>query len=89
MLFIVNKSPFNSKSLDSCLKVAKKGDTILLIEDGVYAVGTHLEKAIKKQIAVYALQADLEARGLKSSIPIVDYSGFVRLVEKDAVVSWM
>lgn len=71
------------------MNVAKKGDTILLIEDGVYAVGTHVEKAIKKQVAVYMLQADLKARGLKSSIPQVDYSGFVELVEKDVTVSWI
>ena len=36
MLHIVNKSPFTTTSLESCLRVAKPGATILLIEDGVY-----------------------------------------------------
>jgi len=37
MLHIVNKSPFENSSLDSCLRVAAKGAALLLIEDGVYA----------------------------------------------------
>ena len=38
MLHTVNKSPFESNSLEICLKHAKDGHDILLIEDGVYAV---------------------------------------------------
>ncbi len=88
MLFIVNKSPFASKSFDSCLKIARKGDTILLIEDGVFAVQMDVYPA-QKGIALYALKADVEARGINPSVPVVDYEGFVDLVEKDTVVSWL
>ncbi len=89
MLFILNKSPFASKSLDSCLKVAQNGDTLLLIEDGVLAVKSgELEKAKEREIRVYALRADVEARGVTSSVPVVDYEGFVDLVEKNKVVNW-
>lgn len=90
MIYIINKSPFSSKALDSCLNVAQEGDTILLIEDGVYAAGTNskLKKATEKHITVYALQADLTARGIESAVSVVDYLGFVELVEKDTAVSW-
>ena len=37
MLHTVNKSPFDHNSLESCLKFARKGSAVLLIEDGVYA----------------------------------------------------
>jgi hypothetical protein len=36
MLHIINKSPLERNSLDSCLRVASEG-SILLIEDAVYA----------------------------------------------------
>ena len=37
MLHTVNKSPFDSHSLQTCLGLAKAGSDILLIEDAVYA----------------------------------------------------
>ena len=90
MLFIINKSPFASKSLDSCLKIADEGDTILFIEDGVCAVNLeNLDNIRKRGITLYALKVDVEARGISSSIPVTDYEGFVDLVEKDSVVSWI
>jgi tRNA 2-thiouridine synthesizing protein B len=38
VLHIINKSPFDRNSLDSCLRLAKADSPILLIEDGIYAV---------------------------------------------------
>ncbi|MDO9318723.1 MAG: sulfurtransferase complex subunit TusB [Gammaproteobacteria bacterium] len=35
-LHTVNKSAFGSDALASCLRVARSGDAILLLEDGVY-----------------------------------------------------
>ena len=35
-LHTVNKSPFSSEALASCLRVVRPGDAILLMEDGVY-----------------------------------------------------
>lgn len=35
-LHTVNKSAFGSEALASCLRVARSGDAILLLEDGVY-----------------------------------------------------
>ena len=37
MLHIVNKSPHQARSLESCLRLALPGHAVLLIEDGVYA----------------------------------------------------
>ncbi len=37
ILHTVNKSPFEKNNLESCLRYAKSGSAILLIEDGIYA----------------------------------------------------
>lgn len=99
MLHTVNKSPLDRNALDSCLAHAKKGSAILLIEDGVYAVmkGTASAKKLEqtmKTIPVYALQPDVEARGMKDrvldGVKLVDYSGFVDLAaEYPTVQSWL
>lgn len=99
MLHIVNKSPFENTSLDSCLRVAGKDSALLLIEDGVYAVAKHnaLETKMKQAlqtVKIYALWPDLEARGMQDAIldgvKLVGYDGFVDLVaEHDSVQSWL
>jgi tRNA 2-thiouridine synthesizing protein B len=97
VLHIINKSPFLFSALDACLRFAKKGDPILLYEDGVYAAssGTKIESLminVIKEHPVYALQADLKARGINNvihGIEIVDYAGFVDLVEQHKVNSWV
>ena len=99
MLHIVNKSPFENTSLDSCLRVTGKDGALLLIEDGVYAVAKHNahEAKIKqalKTVKIYALWPDLEARGMQDAIldgvKLVGYDGFVDLVaEHDSVQSWL
>jgi tRNA 2-thiouridine synthesizing protein B len=49
MLHTVNKSPFERNTLESCLRHAKNGSAVLLIEDGVYAAiaGSAIEERIK------------------------------------------
>jgi tRNA 2-thiouridine synthesizing protein B len=99
MLHIVNKSPFQTRTLDSCLRIAQPGDALLLIEDGVYGatLGTAAESAVRQacgSLKVYALQPDLEARGvagkLIEGITPVDYGGFVDLtIEHTASNSWL
>lgn len=99
MLHIINKSPFTSTSLKSCLGVAKSGGAILLIEDGVYAalgnstVAELMATAIQEH-KVYVLKPDADARGLQDKmmegIDSVDYSGFVELVtNNDTNQSWL
>ena len=100
MLHLVNKSPFEKTTLQSCLRLAKKDSAVLLIEDGVYAAlkGTAVSDEIAsrvKEIAFYALGPDIAARGLSESplidgVQVVDYGGFVDLVaEHDATQSWL
>ena len=99
MLHTVNKSPFERNALESCLRYAKKGSAILLIEDGVYAAtkGTTVADQITAAMGdceVYALQGDLEARGVADKvidgIKLVDYNGFVDLAaEHDKVQAWL
>ena len=100
MLHIVNKSPFERSALDSCLRVAPKGGAILLYEDGVYAacVGTTVTDTLKVaaiEYSVFVLGPDLAARGIApdraiEGIEVVDYGGFVDLVEEHGPVqSWL
>lgn len=100
ILHIVNKSPYDRNSLDTCLRLANKGSAILLIEDGIYAarkdggVSEKMTRALSRH-AVYALQPDLEARGIDSEhlidgISLVDYDGFVKLTtEYSKLQSWL
>nr|VFJ46673.1 MAG: tRNA 2-thiouridine synthesizing protein B [Candidatus Kentron sp. FW] len=100
MLHVVNKSPFEKTSLDSCLLHVKEGAAILLIEDGIYAAlsGTSImdkmEAAIKK-CKVYALESDIKARGMDvakviGGIKVIGYGDFVDLtVAHDNVHSWV
>ena len=99
MLHTVNKSPFERNTLESCLKHAKKGSAILLIEDGVYGAlkGTTMTKKVEealKKVSIYALYPDIEARGMQDraldGIKLIDYSGFVDLAaEHKSVQSWL
>ena len=100
MLHTINKSPFEKTTLDSCLRFAQQGASILLLEDGVYAAmrGTAAEE---KMIAAvdrhkfFVLGPDLKARGLAvenviEGIEMVDYGGFVDLtISHDSVQSWL
>ena len=89
MLHIVNKSPLERCTLDSCLAAAQPGAALLLIEDGVYAAtrGNAAEgklRAALGRLDIYVLSPDLEARGMAQSLAEgmkpVGYAGFVDLV---------
>lgn len=99
MLHIVNKSHAQTTTLQSCLRLAQPGSALLLIEDAVYAATTHgiatsgLADAVKT-LKVYALQPDLDARGMNGKlvdgVSAVDYGGFVDLVaEHNTCQSWL
>lgn len=99
MLHIVNKSPTQTTSLASCLRLIAEGQSLLLTEDGVYAATQGLSAscglaAALPGIKVYVLQPDLEARGiadhLVEGVTPVDYAGFVDLVaEHPTNQSWL
>jgi tRNA 2-thiouridine synthesizing protein B len=100
ILHTVNKSTFERNSLDSCLRFAQEGSSVLLFEDGVYAAlkGTSAEGGIRAaldKLTIYVLGPDLKARGFSEErvvegIKMVDYAGFVDLAaENDKVQAWL
>ncbi len=100
MLHTVNKSPFERGALESCVRLATKGSSVILIEDGVYGAtkGTTASSMVEnamKDLSFFVLASDLKARGVDESrlidgVTVVDYSGFVKLsVENDKVQSWL
>jgi len=97
MLYLVNKSPLMFGNLESVLRIAQPGEPILLYEDGVFAAARDAksEALVQRALAahaVYALDADLAARGLVAlieGIQVVSYDGFVELVEKHQVAPWL
>ena len=100
VLHIVNKSPFERNSLDTCLRLALANSSILLIEDGIYAAqaGTACAERVLQALGkhrIYVLEPDLRARGIGAErtidgIELVDYDGFVRLTtEHEKLQSWL
>ena len=98
MLHVVNKPPLERTTLASCLRVARPGSGLLLIEDGIFAAvkGTAAADSLKQTdgVTVYALWPDVEARGMQDrlldGVKMVDYGGFVDLVAEHATVqSWL
>jgi tRNA 2-thiouridine synthesizing protein B len=90
ILHTINKSPFENNSLDTCLRIALEGSSVLLIEDGVFGAmdGTALNGKLNEasnRLQFYVLGPDLKARGLSEDkvldcIEVIDYEGFVDLV---------
>ena len=100
VLHTVNKSPFERDSLATCLRLARPGSTLLLIEDGIYAAlrGTAVEETLRAALGsheIRVLEPDLLARGMDPAgliegIERVDYGGFVDLAAAhDSVQAWL
>jgi len=96
MLHLVNKSPYDACSLDTASSIMKGDDALLLIEDGVYAAVRNGKAAARLEgLNVSVLGPDLAARGigedkLIDGVTVVDYAGFVDMVEaNDKVQSWL
>jgi len=100
ILHTVNKSPFDKNSLEACARLATKGSSVLMIEDGVYGAMKGTSKSdvvtsVMGDVSFYVLGPDLKARGigedkLIDGIKVVDYDGFVKLtVENDKVQAWL
>jgi tRNA 2-thiouridine synthesizing protein B len=99
ILHTVNRSTSAGDSLAGCVRTVVPGGGVLLMEDGVYAAralgkDARLLSAVDENIRFYALQADLQARGiapeeLLERVQIVDYNEFVVLTcEYDKVLAW-
>ena len=100
VLHTVNKSPFERNALESCLRLAKIGSSVLLFEDAVIGAmqNTRFSEKITQamhEFSFYVLGPDIKARGLDGDkviegIRVVDYNDFVDLTTKhDTVQSWL
>ena len=96
-LFTVNRSWHQAPWLFEKLGYASKGDTILLLEDGVLALQSNvalssfLAKCVANEVLVVALQPDLITRGVDSKYQVeqVSFAEFVQLVAShDKQVAW-
>jgi tRNA 2-thiouridine synthesizing protein B len=84
--------------LHNCLRMLSSGDSLLLIEDGVYlATQLHADMPLRALlpagVTLYALAPDLVARGISVKIPPdfshIDYAEFVQLcLAHPRVVNW-
>jgi len=81
-LHILNKPPSHPR-FKACLAGIGPSDAIVLIEHGVIGIRA-LTEQVGNDVKVYALEADLEARGLQAvasaasdTISIIDYRGMV------------
>lgn len=98
-LHTVNKSPFETGALLSCLNHCKPGDAVLLIEDGIYGAlaASSVADTVREaatDVAIFALEGDVKARGiggkLMGEVETVGYDGFVDLVvDYDRTQAWL
>ncbi len=89
ILHTINKSPYTHNSLQTCSQFCAEGDAIILLEDGVYAI-THpgVSTLLDEKFRVYAIEADVLARGLQkktyqptgdNSVILITYDRFVEI----------
>ena len=89
VLHLIQRSPFASTALADCLKIIDKEDSILFMQDGVYALNHESLEIITN--TYYCLQDDTIARGLKHDCAgkFVSYQNFVSLcTQHKKVISW-
>lgn len=89
-LHTVNKTAADD-ALAACLRVAASGDSLLLIEDGVYQASTITGHPKAQVLKLFALKEDTDARGiiLPTSVTPIDYAQFVELAcQHSRSVSW-
>jgi len=86
-LFLVSRSPQAAAGLETTLRLAKEGDVVAFIQDGVYfsqdagRFKEALDAATARRVSLHYLKPDLDARGLVASEGVVDYDGLLDLIE--------
>ncbi|MGR5238819.1 sulfurtransferase complex subunit TusB [Vibrio alfacsensis] len=81
-------------ALDDAMALYSEQDDVLLIEDAVYAANPQHQAFSKvKGPSVFALQGDIDARGMTNrispSVSTIGYEGFVELtVKQDKSLTW-
>ncbi len=90
MLFIIKESLL--KGEPSAIRHLNPKDKVLLIQDGVLALNkdaSGIQALKEKKVEVLALKEDLELRGIQNNAEakLIDYHGFVELIETEKVFS--
>ncbi|EFB72839.1 tRNA 2-thiouridine synthesizing protein B [Providencia rustigianii] len=87
MLYTIATSPFKC-DFPAILRLITNNDAVLLMQDGVVAAIAHSKYLAELQNSgaqIYALDVDINARGLQKKISdnvsIITYQGFVTLTE--------
>lgn len=99
VLHTINKSSFTHNVLESCVRVCSPKDALLFIEDGVFGAmqqspcAEKLNDVFTLGTAIYALESDVNARGIAPKIPqfikLISYDEFVKLaVDHNCIQSW-
>ena len=89
MALVLNKFGEDRAIGRTLLDLALPGDDLLLIQEGVLWLlnESAIDELAGKQVSVYALKEDLEARGytadLCDRVGKVDYDGAIELIEKN------
>lgn len=88
MLHTLINSPFKC-DFSALLRMLKEGDDLLLLQDGVLAAlegSKALESLRQAPVSVFALNEDIQARGLSAQISstaaTISYNDFVALTVK-------
>ncbi|MFM8330769.1 MAG: sulfurtransferase complex subunit TusB [Candidatus Methylumidiphilus sp.] len=96
VLHLVSRSPGESQAFAQCLARVGEGDALVLLEGGVYAaLAGHADALALRQVEIYAVSADLAARGiaeeaLAEGVAVVDYAGLVELsLRHSPSLSWL
>jgi tRNA 2-thiouridine synthesizing protein B len=91
LLYQLKRSPFGSRDFEHIMLFAHEGSHMILYQDAVLAaVNTQenrewLDRLTSVGVTVHALGEDLKARGILKpldGIDVIDYSGWVDLVDK-------
>ena len=98
ILHTLNKPP-RAPAAIACFEVlaasSEDRDSLLLLEDGVYMADNSNEELVRQvPTRIYALDLDIEARGLAHrvlpSIKVISYADFVQLVvEHKMTKAWI
>ncbi len=90
VLFIIKESLLAGEP--SMIKYLNPKDKVLLIQDGVLILNkgdSGIQALKEKDTEVLALKEDLELRGIQNNakVKLIDYHGFVELIENEKVFS--
>ncbi len=89
-LHILSQSPQQSNCFERCLSSIKENDTLLLIENAVYAA-TKIKQT--KGFEIYTIEEDVKIRGLQNkihpTIKLISYAQFVELsIQHPLSIHW-